>query len=312
MSEQESLHGSPESTLSLDPEIQNTVELYGRFYQEISVDQSIYCVPIDEVEFERLIRQHRALQRVFEDRLIFPPVSGPRKILDCGCGPAAWATDVAERYPESEVIGIDLSPHMAPDPTPYNFWFQIDDLNKPFTFQEGDFDFVHSRCVGPGLDRTRWDTYVRDCFRVLKPGGWLQMVEFYYNVQSDNGSLTDSHALRRWSDMYLRANDQSRDLRAPLRFRTLFDQAGFVDVETRMIPVHLSGWSKNDNERIIGEAYKEVFRATLSALGLHPLINNFGLSLNQAQVLIASARHELENLSYRPYLGLYVSIGRKP
>ena len=74
---------------------------------------------------------------------------------------------------------------MAPDPTPFNFWFQvpykssrvyscialgtdaeqIDDLNKPFTFQEGDFDFVHSRCVVPGLDRARWDTYVRDCFR---------------------------------------------------------------------------------------------------------------------------------------------------
>ncbi|KAF8420677.1 S-adenosyl-L-methionine-dependent methyltransferase [Tirmania nivea] len=284
--------------------IQNTLELYGRFYQEISIDQSIYCVPIDEAELERLIQQHRALQRVFEDRLIFPPVPGPRKILDCGCGPAAWAMDVAERYPECEVIGIDLSPHMAPDPTPYNFWFQIDDLNKPFTFQEGDFDFVHSRFVSPGLDRARWDTYVRDCYRVLKPGGWLQMVEFYYNVQSDNGSLTENHALRRWSNMYLEANEQSRDLRAPLRFRTLFDQAGFVDVETRMIPVHLSGWSRNDNERIIGEAYKEVFRATLSALGLHPLIDSIGMSLNEALVLIASARHELEDLSYRPYLGL--------
>jgi len=81
--------------------------------------------------------------------------------------------------------------------------------------------------------------------RVLKPGGWLQMIEFYYNIQSDNGSLTDNHALRRWSDLYLRANEQSRDLRAPLRFRTLFDQAGFVDVETRMIPVHLNGWSRS-------------------------------------------------------------------
>ena len=64
----------------------------------------------------------------------------------------------------------------------------------------------------------------------------------------------------------------------------------------------------DENERIIGEAYKEVFRATLSALGLHPLITTFSLSLNQAQVLIASARHELEDLSCRPYLGLYVLL----
>lgn len=59
------------------------------------------------------------------------------------------------------------------------------------------------------------------------------------------------------------------------------------------------------NERIIGEAYKEVFRATLSAFGLHPLMDTFGWTPNEAQVLIASARHELGDLSYRPYLGLY-------
>ncbi|KAI5811597.1 S-adenosyl-L-methionine-dependent methyltransferase [Peziza echinospora] len=302
---------SPESTLSLDPEIANTIELYGRTYQECSIDKYIYCVPVDEAEHERLLLQHRTLQSVFEGRLIFPPVNNPKKILDCGCGSAAWATEVAERFPESEVIGIDLSPHMAPDPTPYNFWFQIDDLNKPFTFQEGDFDLVHSRFVSPGIELARWKTYARDCFRVLKSDGWLQMVEFYYNVQSDNGSLTDDHALRRWSEMYLRAHDETRDLRAPLRFQHMFEQAGFVDVETKMIPIHLNGWSNNPQDRAIGEAFKEVFYCTLSALGLHPLIDTLGMSLNDAQILIANARHELESLSYRPYLGLYCCIGRK-
>ncbi|KAF8460392.1 S-adenosyl-L-methionine-dependent methyltransferase [Kalaharituber pfeilii] len=201
---------------------------------------------------------------------------------------------------------------MAPEATPYNFWFQVDDLNKPFTFQDRYFDLVHSRCVIAGIEAARWETYVRDCCRILKPGGWLQMVEFYYNVQSDNGTLTDGHALRRWSEMYLRAHDEARDLRAPLRFKALFEQAGFVDVEIRMIPVHLSSWSRDPHEREIGEAFKEVFRSALSALGLHPLIDTLGMSLNEAQILVANARHELEDLSYRPYLGLYCCIGRRP
>lgn len=76
------------------------------------------------------------------------------------------------------------------------------------------------------------------------------MVEFYYNVQSDNGSLTDNHALRRWSELFLRAHDGHRDLRAPLRFRDLFHQGGFVDIETRMIPVHLAGWSRSTESHI--------------------------------------------------------------
>lgn len=116
-------HGSPESTLSLDPEIRRTVDLYSRTYQEHSIDRSIYCVPVDEVqklspqenldvslqlievqtEYERLVLQHRILQRLFKERLIFPPIRNPERILDCGCGPAAWATDVAEMYPESKV-----------------------------------------------------------------------------------------------------------------------------------------------------------------------------------------------------------------
>src|SRR5207247_3343101 len=79
---------------------------------------------------------------------------------------------------------------------------------------------------------------------VLKPGGWLQMVEIYYNVQSDNGSLTDHHALRQWSTNYFEALGDVKDLRAPLHLRNLMIEAGFVYLESRMIPLPLSGWSK--------------------------------------------------------------------
>lgn len=38
---------------------------------------------------------------------------------------------------------------------------------------------------------SRWAAYLRDMFRVVRPGGWCQLVELYHNAQSDNGSLTD-------------------------------------------------------------------------------------------------------------------------
>ena len=61
------------------------------------------------MEQERLALQHRALQMVFEGRLIFPPVAHPIKVLDCGCGSAAWATEVAETFPDSEVRHCTLA-----------------------------------------------------------------------------------------------------------------------------------------------------------------------------------------------------------
>lgn len=69
------------------------------------------------------------------------------------------------------------------------------------------------------------------------------MVEIYFNVQSDNGSITDEHALRRWSTQYLRALEDRKDLRIGSKLRTLMTEAGFVEVDTKMIPLPLSAWS---------------------------------------------------------------------
>lgn len=44
--------------------------------------------------------------------------------------------------------------------------------------------------MATGIHANRWNQYLREMFRVTRPGGWCQMVELYYNVQSDNGSLT--------------------------------------------------------------------------------------------------------------------------
>lgn len=86
-------------------------------------------------------------------------------------------------------------------------------------------------------------------YRVLKRGGWLQMVEVYHNVQSDNGSITDAHALRQWSSRYLSSLDDIKDLRAPLRLRTMMTAAGLVQVHEQMIRLPLCGWPTGESIR---------------------------------------------------------------
>lgn len=79
-------------------------------------------------------------------------------------------------------------------------------------------------------------------YRVLKPGGWVQMIEIYFNVQSDNGSITDEHALRRWSTQYMRSQEDRKDLRIGTRLRNMLTNAGLKEVDTKMIPLPLSAW----------------------------------------------------------------------
>ncbi|KFY33764.1 hypothetical protein V494_07345 [Pseudogymnoascus sp. VKM F-4513 (FW-928)] len=235
-------------------------------------------------EIERLTRQHRLLSIVFDERLVFPPVNNPRRILDCGHGSASWAVDVAEQYPRCEVYGVDISSHMQPDDIPVNLHLQVDDLNRRFTFARNSFDIVHSQLVAGGINAARWTTYLRDLFRVTRPGGWCQMVEVYYQVQSYNGTLTDEHGLRQWSTRMFQSMEGLKDLRMPLHLANAMRTAGFVDIDHRMIPLPTCAWS--DAERL-------------------------GMAPNDAQLLIAHARNEADNPAFKAYFPLYVCIGRK-
>lgn len=81
------------------------------------------------------------------------------------------------------------------------------------------------------------------------------MVEIYFNAQSDNGSITEEHALRRWSAQYLRALEDRKDLRIGSKLRALMLDAGFVEVDTKMIPLPLSAWSTGWSHRPFVDDY---------------------------------------------------------
>lgn len=299
-------------TVALDSAYLETVTIQNREYQRYSIENRVYFEPIDDAEAERLELQHRVLSRVFEDRLIFPPIRRPRRVLDCGYGAGAWALDVADQYPNCEVIGVDISPHMRPDDEPDNLILQVDNLNRRFTFPSNYFDLVHSRLLATGIDRNRWRSYIRDIKRVLKPGGWVQMVEIYFNVQSDSGLMTEQNALRIWSTQYMGALGDVKDLRVGTRLRNLLTEAGLVEVDATMIPLPLSAWSNDPRMREIGAMNRENIRKLLKTLPLYPLTQRQRMPREQFDALVAQARREADSRSLKAYFPLYVCIGRKP
>lgn len=90
--------------------------------------------------------------------------------------------------------------------------------------------------------------------RVLKPGGWVQIIDYYFMCQSDNGSLTDASALRQWSTKYICALDVTKNPRIPLQLQNMCNAAGLVNVEFRMIPIPLCGWSDGEHPYNLAQA----------------------------------------------------------
>ncbi|KAL6717206.1 hypothetical protein ACLMJK_005121 [Lecanora helva] len=233
-----------------------------------------------------------------------------------------------------EVIGIDISPQMKPDDTPGNFWPELDDINETLLHQSNKFDLVQSRMVGGGINASRWSSYMRDIKRVLKPGGWLQMIECYFMCQSNNGSITDAHPIRRWSNKYIESLSGIKDPRAPLRLQSLFNAAGFVEIEHRMIQLPLCGWpdgmsegSENyiycsltlyladdvtdSRERRIGEENRDNIQQALSTLAIYPFTSRLGMSIQEVRALVASARVDAANPKLKAYFPLWVWLAAR-
>jgi ubiquinone/menaquinone biosynthesis C-methylase UbiE len=110
-------------------------------------------------------------------------------MLDVGTGPGHWVIEVADKYGSANVIGIDLSP-IQPEDVPPNAEFRVADLTEDmYMFHDHSMDLVHSRysiwkavsyyrMIKAGVLEHQWDPYIREVFRILKPGtGYAQFIE---------------------------------------------------------------------------------------------------------------------------------------
>ncbi len=123
-----------------------------------------------------------------EQRLLL----GGARILDVGCGKGAWILDVAREYhPSNTYVGIDVLP-IFPDESlrlPNTGFIQCDFLYG-IPFPDSTFDFVYERfVVYSDLTDSQWKFLFSEMKRVLKPGGYLEIME--YHIGYDNpGPIT--------------------------------------------------------------------------------------------------------------------------
>lgn len=84
---------------------------------------------------------------------------------------------MATEYPAMECYGVDISPIFPSEIKPPNTFFQLANVLEGLPFPENWFSFVQQRLFMPALRTYEWLPVLTDIYRVIKPGGFVQLLE---------------------------------------------------------------------------------------------------------------------------------------
>lgn len=279
------------STASLSESILEYRRLNGRTYQATKTTE--YWAPNDQQQNDGLDLIHHALLKLFDEELFLAPIGpSPQRIVDIGTGTGIWAMDVGDKFPETEVIGTDISP-IQPTWTTPNVKFVIDDFLLDWTWPVDHFDLVHLRSLYGVI--TDLSALYAKVLRHTKPGGWVQHLEMDTLIESDHVQFPPGHIFQRVADLTYKAGDmvgRSFKLAKGHTMRDALEAAGFVDVVEvkRKAPLH--SWPRDKKLKDVGTYLQTAFDESLEGLVMFMLTQILGLLQNEAVALMEEMRRE--------------------
>ncbi|KAF2458093.1 S-adenosyl-L-methionine-dependent methyltransferase [Lineolata rhizophorae] len=246
------------SLLSNTGSVKSTIFNYqyenGRRYHAYRAGQ--YYLPNDEDEQDRLDLVHHVFRLTLGGGLCATELENPQRILDVGTGTGIWAIEMGDEFPESEIIGTDLSP-IQPPWAPPNVRFETDDARQEWTFPPDFFDFIHVRCMGGSI--LNWPEFLERCYKHLKPGGKLEVSEARTNLWSGDGPLPQDSFTAKWLSEFNRiVNSLGLEFDISPALPGFLDSLPFAQVKKMDKQVPITPWSENKTLKEIGRVMEIV------------------------------------------------------
>jgi SAM-dependent methyltransferase len=146
----------------------------------------------------------------------------------------AWIKDLFDEYPKSQFIGIDIVDTkfetVLSQASNVSFILLNFDDEHTDTFvkaEQESFDLINQRYMIAAYKKQRWGEVFKRYYQLLKPGGWVQILE----PNSFNaGSSRPNSYLRRVRMLYNKVSEsRGLDPFIPQVFPKLLRQAGFTE-----------------------------------------------------------------------------------
>jgi len=203
---------------------------------------SSYYLPSNEAERDRLNGQSRYMTRVmFDGKLIYVPISLlPRdEVLEVATGTGVWLLDLARNiHPTITLTGIDIQPRLFPMEHPTNISFGVHSVtNLPDSWTDR-FKLVNQRLLNAALTTEQWGLAFQEIYRVIIPGGWIQLLE-----TGPEPVVCSGPNMRRLLDALEKLYVTNRLFReVQYAMHQLLAHAGFIHVERHTITLPRPGY----------------------------------------------------------------------
>lgn len=147
----------------------------------------------------------------------------------------------------------------------------------------------------------------------LKPGGWIEMQELYFVLDSDDDSIPESHAFSKWLE-YVRKGLETFgvDLLNPAKSPERLKDAGFENVTERIFKVPIGTWPKNQTLSKVGLYGQAMCVDGLQGNSMKTFTKGLGWTAEEVELFLVDVRASLKDRKVHSYLTFRVCYGQKP
>ncbi|KAH6984357.1 S-adenosyl-L-methionine-dependent methyltransferase [Ilyonectria sp. MPI-CAGE-AT-0026] len=275
-----------------------------------SFQEGRYQFPNDEPEQEREDMKHAMIINLCNKKLHFAPLKNPQQVLDIGTGTGIWAVDMGDLYPEAQVLGIDLSP-IQPSWVPPNVRFVVDDAEAEWLHPPETFDYIHIRHMTSSI--RDWPKLVSQAYRVLKPGGWIELQELRFVLECDDGTVQDDNEVLNFLNNIKKGLAAFNvDLLGMRKNKQNVEEAGFVNVEEKVLKVPLGVWPRDPRMKTIGLYNRSVIYDGLHGIAMGPLTRGLKWTPEEVELYLVGVRKTLMTSNQHGYIPFHIVTAQKP
>ncbi|KAF2708183.1 S-adenosyl-L-methionine-dependent methyltransferase [Pleomassaria siparia CBS 279.74] len=304
----------PEEASNISISLASSVTRYryenGRRYH--AYREGSYYAPNDErySSYETIV--HHLWLLTFDDKLFLAPIDNPETILDIGTGTGLWAVDMADYFPNAEIIGTDLSPTQTTTAPP-NIRFEVDDASLEWTYPPSSFSYIHIRGLTGCIPS--WPALYNQAYTALAPNGYLEHAEFSVLTNADpTSSKRADQIYTAFSNSILGMGDE----KTGMTFRTIehmkewMEEAGFVDVEERRFIWPIGTWPKDVRLKDLGRWGERNWADGLEGWVLALYTRVLGWTYAEVQAFVAEFKSIIKDRKNHYWHEVRCVYGRKP